>query len=667
MASASLPQVPSADVFKTLHSQTSRGSIALVCMPWGSIARPSLAMGLLKGCAQALGFSVDLHYPNLQFAKRIGLELYEKLVERSVVHTEWFFSQALFGPGGTADIKNSWPDLVSAPRAQAFVEQLQKIVDDSGDLCQKIASEVSPFIHDDCMSQIDWAKYMLVGFTTTFAQSLSSLLLAKAIKEKHPHVKIVIGGANVDSEMGVEFMHGFPWVDYIAHGEAERSFPALLDNIASGRPDDRVPGISVRQDGKVMPGDSDVVPVMNLDETPIPDYTDYVRQLDSIGLRKQVPLTLYFESSRGCWWGAKHHCTFCGLNGTTMAFRKKDASRVYSEIMELSSKYRCLSISATDNILSNEYFKDLLPRLASLNVDISLFYEVKANLRREQLKTLKRAGINSIQPGIESFNSRILQLMRKGVSGIQNIQLLKWCEEIGIDPQYNVLFGFPGEVPDDYRDLPRLFRVLSHLRPPNFVTPVVFERFSPYFFEREKFGLQIAPQLQYEFIFPPSRVRLEKIAYFFEGSWKDQIAPPADYMRPVIEAFDVWTSQRQAGNIFCYYERGPGYVRIHDNRPKMQNGPVEPRRMYLDEPYASLYLYCDEHRSLRAIHDMQKKKLGDSLSENTVRTWLDQLVSQELMFKEGDRYLSLAVRKMQKVSRMMLYQQDADLAIAGSS
>ena len=30
--------------------------------------------------------------------------------------------------------------------------------------------------------------------------------------------------------------------------------------------------------------------------------------------------TLLIETSRGCWWGERNHCTFCGLNGSSMSF-----------------------------------------------------------------------------------------------------------------------------------------------------------------------------------------------------------------------------------------------------------------------------------------------------------------------------------------------------------
>jgi radical SAM superfamily enzyme YgiQ (UPF0313 family) len=61
------------------------------------------------------------------------------------------------------------------------------------------------------------------------------------------------------------------------------------------------------------------------------------------------------------------------------------------------------------------YFRELLPLLAVADLDLSSFHEVKANLTRDQIRMLSEAGVNSIQPGIESFSTDLLRLMRKGV------------------------------------------------------------------------------------------------------------------------------------------------------------------------------------------------------------------------------------------------------------
>ena len=79
--------------------------------------------------------------------------------------------------------------------------------------------------------------------------------------------------------------------------------------------------------------------------------------------------------------------------------------------------------------------------------------------------------------------------MRKGVSGLQNIQLLKWCKELGVGPSWNLLFGFPGESADAYARMAKAVPFLTHLPPPGTISLIRLDRFSPNFFDAEKLGL----------------------------------------------------------------------------------------------------------------------------------------------------------------------------------
>lgn len=618
--------------------------IALVYMPWGSVARGSIAIGILKQCAKNIGYRPDVHYLNIKFAEKIGVEVYESISEASAFFPEWFFSTVLFGPQGLGLIRNSWEDLVSTELGRKMAERLKELTNNSQELALKIVNDYVPAFIDECLASIDWSQYRVIGFSATFAQTLASLLLAKQIKNRHPEVKIVLGGANVDSEMGFEVINACDWVDYVVHGEAERSFPQLLNNIYNEDFAQKIPGVSVRRGNEIVPGYSDAQLIHNLNESPMPDYSDFMKEVARANIDKRFRIQLSFESSRGCWWGAKAHCTFCGLNGANMAFRKKEAGRVYDEVLKLAGQYRCLTLNAVDNILDMGYFKQLLPRLAEADLDLTLFYEVKANMTREQVRKLAASGITQIQPGIESFDTELLRLMRKGVTAIQNIQVLKWCYEDGIDPYWNILFGFPGERPEQYKDLPRLLRLLSHLRPPSGIAPVIFERFSPYHFEKEKFKLTLTPFPLYCMLYPSS-VDYDKVAYYFEGKWEGQTMDPQEYISPSLEVYKEWQACWEEGKTVFYYEKGPGFLTLYDNRPLVKGAGPKLRRLNLNEKQARVYLFCDEKRSFSAIHQMLSEGSENPLPAEKLRIMLDQFVNHGFMFAENDSYLSLAVRK----------------------
>lgn len=613
-------------------------------MPWGTVSRGAIAVALLKQVIKLRGYGCDVHHLNVSFAEQIGVDLYTRISEASAFFPEWFFSTAIFGPKGLDVLDNEWNSL-SGSLGTRLKSELTTLTAGREGICERIAGEVIPRYIENCLNQIDWSQYAVVGFSITFAQTNASLLLAKKIREHHPAVKIVFGGASVDSEMGFEILKAFDWVDYVVHGEAEESFPDLLDNIATGDHFRPVPGISIRKGKTLIDGHKSGKPVKNLNESPPPDYSDYVYALERAGIHKQMRISLPFEASRGCWWGAKHHCTFCGLNGSTMAFRKKAPSRVYEEILGIAKDYGCLTLDAVDNILAMDYFTELLPKLAEANLDLTLFFEVKANMTRRQMELLRAAGVSRIQPGIESVSTRLLKLMNKGVTAIQNLQLLKWCYEFGIFPAWNLLYGFPGETAEDYRNFPRIFRAISHLCPPTGTTAVIFERFSPYFFDREKYLLSLEASPFYKLLFPESLVDMEKLAYYFNRKGETEPDESLDYVAPSREFIAEWQESWKQRKWFCYYEKGPGFVTIYDNRPLTGNANTAGRKTTLRGLAAEIYLFCDENHSLTAIQEMLNKRVDNGIDSEKTRSMLRQLVEAQLLFEEDGRYLSLAVRK----------------------
>ncbi len=405
-----------------------------------------------------------------------------------------------------------------------------------------------------------------------------------------------------------------------------------MKRLSAGVPAAGIPGIVTRCDGRSVPA---AAPdrIRDLDRLPDPDYDDYFAALRRSSLGASVKPALLIESGRGCWWGMKSHCTFCGLNGSTLAFRAKSAERVYAELERQRRRYGVGNFLAVDNIMSYDYFRTLLPMLKERNPGITLFYEVKANLKRAHVEMLRDAGVRSIQPGIESLNSNVLRLMRKGVTALQNVQLLRLCREYGVELAWNLLYGFPGESPEDYTATAGLVDALDHLRPPGAVARIRLDRFSPHFDRPEEFGIVgIRPFAIYGHIYQLPAESIANVAYFFEFEYADG-RRPAEYAEPALAKVREWKARR-----------GGDLIKSYGTRPELTLVDTRAGRERIDFPLNGLqreiYDFCDEIRSRADIERFADERAGRPVSAGAL---LEQFLEHRLMLHEGNQYLSLAV------------------------
>ena len=428
-------------------------------------------------------------------------------------------------------------------------------------------------------------------------------------------------------------IRSFPWIDYVCCGEADHSFVALLEQLRGGGLSARIPGVLGRLDGGEVERSA---AVRNLNQLPTPHFDEYFESLARSPLKAKVEGQLVVETSRGCWWGAKHHCTFCGLNGDTMAFRSKTPERAFDEMEYLSRRHQTRRLGCVDNILDLRYIDTLFPRLAESGLDFELFYEVKANLRYDQLVKLRRGGVRQIQPGIESFSNQVLRLMDKGCSGLQNIQLLRWCQELGIEPAWNLLAGFPGEDPAEYQKMARLVPLLSHLTPPCSCAQVRLDRFSPFHVRAESYGIRrLRPARAYFFVFPLDRRELARLAYFFDFDYADG-RQPASYVQPLQRAVQVWwkdwTDLDSKPALHARFDDGT--VVITDTR-----AVARALRFELTGLAASVFTRCDVSTTFQAL-----TRLPDLVGNDAgVRAALDMLQENNLIIESEGQYLCLPV------------------------
>lgn len=596
--------------------------IALVNMPFSAIYRPSLGLGLLKSALNRDGHDVQIFNFNLDFAEMTPLPTYNWVASMaSSLIGEWIFANVLndLEGGETEFFANYAPD--AAPHDRENLIAMRNMA--------------GPFL-DHCLSAVDWAAYEIVGFTSVFEQTAASLSLAKRIKSRHPEVLIAFGGANTEGEMGLALLQAYPFVDVVCSGEGDVAFPAFVRSLDAGETTS-IPGILKQGVDAVV---SHTAMVRKMDDLPLPDFSEFFEHFmrKSYGAEEIAKTNIPFESSRGCWWGEKSHCKFCGLNGGSMTFRSKKAEVVVSEMSSLKKTYESYTsrFYAVDNILDYKYFDSLLPILRDQNMDLDIFYETKANLNRDQIRILRDANIKKIQPGIESLSSSILKLMGKGVSAMQNLQLLKYCKEFGIAPLWNVLYGFPGEDGAEYDRLAQLLPALSHLDPPSGWFKMRLDRFSPYFDRSEEEGIaNVRPFPLYGLIHPSiSSDQRRDMAYYFDFDYRDG-RDPSDYLGPFSQALEAWMTKR--GDEYLFSEVIGGRLYIFDHRPDFPRGIV-----VLEGVDQLVYQLLDRVQGIGNLHKALNEA-GHCIEIDRLRLKLDALETRGLAASENGQYLALAL------------------------
>jgi ribosomal peptide maturation radical SAM protein 1 len=507
-----------------------RADVVLVNMPFAAVERPSLGLGQLKALLSAASIDAAVVYPNLRFAAMAGAHSYQMLGRMSMHDyvLEWVFTAAAFPDfiGG-----NSWP----FRRWVANLDEtlVERIVPggDRNDVWQKLLrlrAEAPAFVRDTAI-EILAQQPRIVGCTSTFQQHVASLALLRSIRELQPSVITMMGGANCETRMGLATHKSYEWVDYVVSGEADGIIAPLCRGLLDGGrelPTEALPDGVLAPQHRAFgyppgPAGGDGAPralFNDLESLPTPDLDDYFAALGGSPLATAVRPAVVLETSRGCWWGAISHCTFCGLNGGSMGFRTKSPGKALAEFEGFAERFGVRHFHVADNILALEYFDSLIPMLAASRLDANIFFETKSNLKREQVRALAAAGVHWIQPGIESLSSAALKLMGKGVPAWSNVLLLKWARESRLHVIWFMLWGFPGESDVWYEEMAGWLPLIAHLQPSRGLNRLTYDRFSPYHFRAAEYGLDLRPCEPLRSVLDMPDADLADQAYFFDDA-----------------------------------------------------------------------------------------------------------------------------------------------------
>jgi ribosomal peptide maturation radical SAM protein 1 len=602
--------------------------VALFSMPWPLFNRPSIQLGTLKAFLQKEfpQARVDAHHLYLNYAESLGYGLYRPISERNWLSESCF--AALLYPDRVTRIERFW-------RKHSKDLSLGR---EFREICTDLRAE-----SDRVLASIPWQSYRIAGFSICYGQITSSLYLIQKIKEAAPDVKIVVGGSACAGEMGSSLLRTFPAIDFVVSGEGEKPLLHLVRwSFQSSAPLELqpFPGLLTRHTGPA----NGFGQVANLDDLPVPDFSDYFERLDALIPEKRFLPRVPLEMSRGCWWKktpvnrTSSGCAFCNLNIQWKGYRVKSAEKITDEIRSLVETHQVLSLSFMDNLLPPTNLKDLFQRISELGKDFRLFGEIRAAATRKDLLAMADAGMTEVQVGIEALSTRLLKKLNKGSTTIQNLEIMKVCEASDL-PRLtsNLIIRFPGSDEDDVRET---LSNLEYARPfrPLRVTPFWLGYRSPVWSDPDGYGIgKIRNHPFYANLFPKEMLRtLTLMIQGYQGGVKEQ----ERLWRPVAQAVQAWERKYKAfhrehpdGPILSYQDGGD-FLIIRERRHGQDDMTHRLRGTSRE-----IYLFCEENRGIREILHRYP-----GFGEEKVVSFLTMMVKKKLMFREGKRYLSLAVR-----------------------
>lgn len=655
--------------------------VLLLHMPLAVPQVPNLALHLLRGVLEREGLAAEVFYGTLCLHRTPVLDAFVHSVAGAAMFTPQLFPahsavsvrDALVGCVEVTDeLRRSvarfasesadrgwdhvpWHRLgrAAAARHQLELGHAAETLEETIDVHMALAE----LCITDCLAAIPPGRHDIYGFSVMFdSQKVASLALARRLKQRDPDCTILFGGTGCDGAMGRELMRAFPWIDVVVQGDAELVVAPLVRALRHGAPLAGVPGLLYRAPRDAHAGgpiaSTGAAPVPDLDDLPIPDYGDFLAQMTSSDWRGEQPFIL-FESSRGCWWGERHHCTFCGLRADGMRYRRKSPDRSLAEIEQLARRHPDHRVLyATDAILDHRYCTSFFPRARRVHerVPLRLFFEIKSNLRRRDVVAMAAAGVFTVQPGIESFSDRVLALMNKGVTGLRQVQLLKWLNACDVRVVYNFLLGTPGETAADYDDVVQLVDSLTHLSPPSNIGLLSLDRFSPYFAAPARHGMtRVRPDPAYAVQFPDPSIRLDDLAYRFCFDSPEQRDP---------ELVAAWDRLRCA--VARWYERHEGQalqmVDAGDAVVIIERRDGQLARHVVSGVAAQLYRFCDSCQGFGAI-----RRAFAAVADDALRGCLALWITRGWMARDArDVYLALAVPILDPAAADALHAPEPD-------
>jgi radical SAM superfamily enzyme YgiQ (UPF0313 family) len=273
--------------------------------------------------------------------------------------------------------------------------------------------------------------------------------IARAIKGWNSDFPIILGGWH-PSLLPTQTLEA-PFVDYVVRGQGEDAFLELVQHIESRSAPDFVAGIGFKRQGKqIFTSERPLTPIVDLPPKAyhLADFDAYER---ICGRRWAM-----YTSSLACPFNCAY-CTNAGVYGRK--WNALPAEQFVEETVDLTERYNLEMLWVVDDnfLVDLDRARDISAGLVSAGANFQWSIQATTNLvarlSLDDLKLLRRSGLQQICQGAESGSPKVLKAMNKDFQDFESIyESAARCLAAGIRPSFNIIFAFPGEGPQERRE-----------------------------------------------------------------------------------------------------------------------------------------------------------------------------------------------------------------------
>jgi len=294
---------------------------------------------------------------------------------------------------------------------------------------------------------VDEFKPYVIGVNMLTAAFEEAKRISKAVKERFPHIPLIIGGPHASVEP-VLTLKQIPHIDAICIGAGEEVSLDIMD----GKDITAIPGLMHR--GHIDKFKKRPVE-FNIDKYPFLNYRVFNGSFYSAFTMNTVTGWAYKSlgalTARGC----PYSCKFCASDWSKPV-RLHSPEYVIEMAKDLAT-YDIDVIMFLDDTMAS--VKERLYKICEGFIHSKIFWPhtslrwigfIRANqVNPEVLKLMKRAGCFCLSIGMESGSDRMLKVINKKATVEMNKQAAAYIKEAGISLYASFMVGIPGETENE--------------------------------------------------------------------------------------------------------------------------------------------------------------------------------------------------------------------------